>query len=66
MIEPPGHPNTSHAEPNLVDGGSSELEQPASQLPKPLPTGAFTYWFFVNNWNAFIHVAAFRAEIVVH
>ena len=66
VIEPPGHPNTSHAEPSLVDGGSSRLEHPVSLLPIPLPAGAFTYWFFVNNWNAFIHVAALRAEIVVH
>ena len=66
VIEPPGHPNTSHAKPSLVDGGSSELQQAACRLPKPLPAGAFAYWFFVNNWNAFIHVAALNAEIVVH
>ena len=66
VIEPPGFPNTSHAEPSLVDGGSSELEQSAYRLPKPLPAGAFTYWFFVNNWNAFIHVAALSAEIAIH
>ena len=66
VIEPPGVPNTSHAEPSLVDGGSSELEQSAYPLPKPLPAGAFTYWFFVSNWNAFIHVAASSAEIAIH
>lgn len=66
VIEPPGHPNTSHAEPSLVDGGSSEVEQSTSRLPKPLPAAAFTYWFFVNNWNSFIHVAALSAEMVVH
>lgn len=66
VIEPPGVPNTSHAEPALVDGGSSELEQSAYRLPTPLPAGAFTYWFFVNNWNAFIHVAAVSAEIAIH
>jgi hypothetical protein len=66
VIDPPGHPNTSHTEPYLVDGGSSELEEYVGRLPKPLPAGAFTYWFFVNNWNAFIHVAAVSAEIVVH
>ena len=66
VIEPPGVPNTSHAEPSLVDGGSSELEQSAYPLPKPLPAGAFTYWFFVSNWNAFIHVAASSAEIAMH
>lgn len=66
VIEPPGHPNTSHDEPSLVDGGSSEVAEPTSPLPKPLPAGAFTYWFFVSNWNAFIHVAALSAEIVLH
>jgi len=66
VIEPPGPPNTSHATPSLVDGGSSKLEQAAYQLPEPLPDGAFTYWFFVNNWNAFIHIAALSAHIEVH
>lgn len=45
VIEPPGPPNIAHAEPSRVDGGSSELEQAAYRLPKPLPDGAFTYWF---------------------
>ena len=66
VIEPPGVPNTSHGEASLVDGGSSELEQFAFRLPKPLPAGAFTYWFFVSNWNCFIHVAALSAEIAIH
>ena len=66
VIEPPGTPNISHAAPSLVDGGSSELEQFADRLPKPLPAGAFTYWFFVNNWNAFIHVAVLSADVAVH
>ena len=63
VIEPPGPPNASHDAPTLVDGGSTELEQFANTLPKPLPEGAFTYWFFVSNWNAFIHVAGLRAEL---
>ena len=66
VIEPPDYPNNSHAEPSLVDGGSSEVAESASRLPKPLPAGAFTYWFFVSNWNSFIHVAALRAELVSH
>jgi hypothetical protein len=63
VIEAPGYPTTCHAEPSLVDGGSSEVERSTSQLPKPLPGTAFTYWFFVNSWNSFIHVAALSAEI---
>ena len=66
VIEPPGHPNTAHGKPSLVDGGSSELDQAACELPKSLPAGAFTYWFFVSSWNSFIHVAALNAEIVLH
>jgi hypothetical protein len=66
VIEPPGPPNTTHAAPSLVDGGSSELEQTAYPLPKPLPAGAFTYWFFVSNWNAFIHIAALSADLKIH
>jgi hypothetical protein len=66
VIEPPGPPNIAHAEPSRVDGGSSELEQAAYPLPKPLPDGAFTYWFFVSNWNSFIHIAALSADLRVH
>jgi len=66
VIEPPGPPNISHGKPSLVDGGSSELKQAAYELPKSLPAGAFTYWFFVSSWNSFIHVAALNAEIVLH
>jgi hypothetical protein len=65
VIEPPGPPNASHAAPSLVDGGSTDLERSAYPLPKPLPAGAFTYWFFVSNWNSFIHVAALHAELAV-
>jgi hypothetical protein len=64
VIEPPEAPYTAHPELSIVDGGSSEVAS-ASPLPKPLPAGAFTYWFFVNNWNSFIHVAALHAELVV-
>jgi hypothetical protein len=66
VIEPPGPPNTAHAAPSLVDGGSSELEQAAYPPPKPLPDNAFTYSFFVSNWNAFIHIAALTADIKLH
>jgi hypothetical protein len=60
VIEPPDHPDTS--EPWLVDGGSSEVATSPSRLLRPLPTGAFTYWFFVNNWNSYIHIAALTAN----
>jgi hypothetical protein len=63
VIEPPDTPYAADSEPWLVDGGSTELEQSAYPLPNPLPAGAFTYWFFVSNWNSFIHVGAMRAEL---
>ena len=66
VIEPPGPPNSSHDAPSLVDGGSAELERAAFRLPEPLPAGAFTYWFFVSNWNSFIHVAALTADLKLH
>jgi hypothetical protein len=64
VMEPPHYLETSDAEPWLVAGGSSEAERSVSRLPKPLPAGAFTYWFFVNNWNSYIHIAASGAELV--
>jgi len=66
VIEPPDSRYLSQSgTPLLIDGGSTEPEQSASPLPKPLPAGAFTYSFFVHEWNSFIHVAALRAELVV-
>ncbi len=66
VIEPPGPPNIAHAVNSLVDGGSSELERAAFQVPKQLPSGVFTYWFFISTWNSFIHIAASSAEIKLH
>ena len=50
-----------------VDAGSEETSpaSSATKLPGPLPEGAFTHWFFVNDWNAFIHVAAMDARILL-
>lgn len=37
----------------------SEVNPPgAAQLPQNIPSGAFTSSFFVNQWNAFVHIAA--------
>ena len=64
VIEPPESLYDAERELSLADGGSSEVKSSAP-LPKPLPDGAFTYWFFVSDWNSFIHIAALRAELVV-
>lgn len=47
-----------------VDAGSDDLgDLSVTKLPKPLPDGAFAFWFFVDDWNAYIHVAAMDAQI---
>ena len=66
VIEAPDATYPYHEEKALwVDAGSEETPRIATgiQLPEPLPKGAFTHWFFVNDWNAFIHVAAMDAHI---
>lgn len=51
--------------PLRVDAGCEQMNNAAPfRLPDPLPEGAFTCWFFVKNWNSFIHIAALDAKIV--
>jgi len=68
VIEAPDSKYPFQVEKELwVDAGSDKSNHVSStQRPGPLPEGAFTYWFFVNDWNSFIHVAALDAEIVLH
>jgi hypothetical protein len=62
----PGYPFALN-KPLRIDAGSDELiHGEPTQLREPLPEGAFTAWFFVNDWNSFIHIAALDAEIVLH
>lgn len=45
-------------------GDATNLDNP--RAPRPLgalPDDAFAYWFFVHEWNCFIHVAARRASL---
>jgi hypothetical protein len=51
-----------------VDAGSEKSTETLAPRPRPtpLPDNAFTHWFFVNNWNAFIHVAAMDAALELH
>lgn len=50
--------------PLWIDTGVEPLASEISsvKLPEP-PDGAFTFWIYVNNWNAFIHVAATNASV---
>jgi len=51
----------------LVDAGSEDpASQSGTQLPEKLPEGAFKCWFYVNDWNSFIYLAALNAEITLH
>jgi hypothetical protein len=67
VIEPPNPAYDYHEEKALwVDAGSaSDSHVSSTELPGRLPEGAFTYWFFVHDWNSYIHVAALDAELVV-
>jgi hypothetical protein len=46
-----------------IDAGLGSPEVSSIKLPKP-PEGAFTFWMYVNDWNAFIHFAATQAAVV--
>jgi hypothetical protein len=65
VIEPPDDYPDMAAKPLLVDAGSEDLEGRATfRVPTNLPPGAFTCWFFISNWNSFIHFAALDASLV--
>lgn len=65
-IEPPNPRYDYHEEkPLWVAGSEGQRHISSTQLPSPLPEGAFTYWFFVHDWNSFIHIAALDAEILL-
>src|SRR5262245_44331541 len=61
VVDPPD-PKYKYAEKNglWIDAGRADEESaPTSPIPlDQLPTGASAYWFFVNDWNSFIHIAA--------
>ncbi len=63
LIDPPceGYP---FGEPGAVriDGGPGQPATSRSELPG-IPDDAFLYWFFVDDWNAFIRVAARHATL---
>jgi hypothetical protein len=41
-----------------IDGGEATEDSSAQKPRGNLPADAFAYWFFVQEWNSFIHVAA--------
>jgi hypothetical protein len=66
VIEGPD-PRSKYAETKglWIDGGEVKSDSaPAMPIPvEQLPSGAFAYWFFVRDWNSFIHVAARDAKL---
>jgi len=65
IIEPPdeNYPYQK-AEGLWIDEGEVGDGVPKNKpkLPKNLPPGAFVHWFYVNDWNSFIYLAATGAE----
>ena len=50
--------------PLWIDAGVESLASERSSVKLPeTPEGAFTFWMYVNDWNAFIHVAAMKAGL---
>ncbi len=45
------------------DDASDESGPTAARPLRPLPEGAFAHWFYVDDWNSFIHVAAREAGL---
>ena len=66
VIEPPDT-NYPYVESKQlwVDAGSlaSADFKPSVNLPEPLPANAFASWFFIQNWNSFMYVAAMDASL---
>jgi hypothetical protein len=66
VVEAPGPNGEWWAHDGLrIDAGDARDDSnPAAPRPLvPLPNGVFAYWFFVSDWNAFIHVAARKAAL---
>lgn len=54
---------TSFSCPSRIEGGEAcETSPPLLRPRRSVPEGA-AYWFFVNDWNSFIHIAAKEASL---
>jgi hypothetical protein len=65
-IDPPEIDPAQHCEPTPPGGArldSGPGVAPTTDIKHPsIPPGTFVQWFFVSDWNAFIHVAAEAAR----
>ncbi|SRR5258707_15285629 len=66
VIDPPD-PTSEFKEKGSVWVSAGTPEKEDAPLPPVaagfLPDGAFAHWFFVIDWNSFIHVAAMHADL---
>jgi hypothetical protein len=66
-IDPPSstYPFLPHGEPICVSGDAAKSDHLSSlpDLAAKLPSGTWCYRFFVDDWNAFIHIAGRDAEL---
>ena len=48
-----------------IDAGTVEslVVTPSAKLPGGAPDGAWTHWFFVKEWNAFVYISARAASL---
>lgn len=64
VLEPPDSRTTYQKAQGLwiADSGPVDSAKLRTKLPEPLPEGAFAHNFFINEWNAFIIIAALDAQ----
>ena len=65
VVEAPDSTYDFHEpKPLWIDAGVDSLAPGKSSITLPkVPAGTFTFWIYVNDWNAFIHVAASDAIV---
>ncbi len=64
VMEPPDsrYPYRDNRALWITSSGPVRSEDISVKLPEPLPQGAFVHYLFVNDWNAFIYLAAMDAN----
>lgn len=68
-IDPPVIDARRGYEPTLarglwVDSGQGAGNADAKRRLPAVPDGCFLHWFFVHQWNSFIHICAHNAEFI--
>ncbi|BGE87540.1 hypothetical protein Ms3S1_39760 [Methylosinus sp. 3S-1] len=65
VCEPPcaGYPFFANGWLTIDLGAIKSLAKPPSTVLPPVPANAFVNWIFVQDWNAFIYVAAGDAKL---